>query len=46
MTVADLTLFYIGDNFDLKAERTLSIDLSGFPKSSRSYYQRIDLCRI
>ena len=27
ITVADLTAFEIGDNFDLKAEGTLSIDL-------------------
>ena len=47
--VADLTLFEIGDNFNLKAEGTpggtLSIDF-GFQKSSRSYYQRIGSCRI
>ena len=43
--VADLTPFEIGDNFDLKAEGTLSIDLV-FQKSSRSYYQPIGLCRV
>ena len=43
--VADLTPFEIGDNFDLKAERTLSYRF-GFQKSPRSYYQRIGLCRI
>ena len=42
--VADLTPFEIGDIFDLKEERTMSIDLVF--KSSRSYYQRIGLCRI
>ena len=43
--VADLTPFEIGDNFDLKEEETLSIYF-GFQKPSRSYYQRIGLCRI
>ena len=42
---ADLTPFEIGDNFDLKAEGTLSIDLV-FKSPLRSYYQCIGLCRI
>ena len=45
MIVADLIPFEIGDNFDLKAEGTLSIDLV-FKNSSRCYYQCIGLCRI
>ena len=46
--VADLTPFKIGDNFDLKEEGTLSIDLvfKSPPWSSRSYYQCVGLCRI
>ena len=43
--VSDLTPFEIGDNFDLKAEGTLKCRF-GFQTSSRSYHQRIGLCRI
>ena len=43
--VADLTPFEIADNFDLKEEGTLSIDLV-FKSPLAGYYQHVGLCRI